>query len=220
MFTVKLMARQVLHQVHKLSVEEWINHHMRNSQLAWNKNLSIMQLEPIWLRPLHKLLELIELKIVSKRYVLLFFWFCNWPFFYFSYSQFHQIQFIISLEPMFQMTQIKNICQTLPNNKHIWTKLLISKLNNVHKIWDLQLTHSSASKAANQVKKFYHLVLQFQDIVVLIEEFKLITSSVWHMLKQEEWPEKVWTKSNKKRARLWEKLVNGSQNIKEKEISE
>ena len=217
MSTVKLMEKQVLHQVHKLSAEVWISHHMRNSLLAWNKSLLIMRLEPTKSKLLLKLLALIELKIVTKKYVLLL-KFCNWPFFYFFYSQFHQIQFIISLEPMFLLTQIKNICLTQPNNKHIWIKLQTSKLNNVLKIWDPLLMHSSALKELNQVKKFYHLANQFQDIVAWIEESRPITSSVWLMLKQEEWPEKVLIKSNRKRARLWEKQVNGFQSIREKEM--
>jgi hypothetical protein len=81
------------------------------------------------------------------------------------YSQSHQIQFIISLEQMYQMKLTKKQCQTQLNNKHIWIRLLNNNVkNNLKQLITLQVL-STELKTLSQEKKFCLLVSQFQDIV-------------------------------------------------------
>ena len=89
--------------------------------------------------------------------------------------------------------------------------LLANKLSSLR----LRMKHvmlSSKLLHQRRTNKSCHSESQSQATVALIGEFRLIMSSVWHMLRHARWPVKVLAKSTKRRVKLSRRPASGTTN--------
>ena len=113
-------------------------------------------------------------------------------------------QILLPSKLLITLNKLSILHQFMQLNKLLLTKILIQPLLN-----------SSVWKTSQHKNKLRSSENQFQDIVVLTEEYKLIMCSVWPMLKPDVWLVKVRIKLMEKERRLLEKQANGCQNIRE-----
>ena len=108
-------------------------------------------------------------------------------------SLFHLLKFTLSMDlPLHKILLMNNLkVLTLKNN--IMPLLELSR--KLLPVWlkSKLLPLSSESMRSQRTKKLRLLKSQFQDTAELIDEFKLITFSVWLIPKPDAWPSKVKT---------------------------
>lgn len=130
-------------------------------------------------------------------------------------SQSHQLKFMHSSVLIAQLILPTSKLQITLNKPTISNQSMLLKQVLQIKTLILLLLNSSVWRMSQHKNKLRNSENQFQDTVVLTEEYKLIMCSVWPMLKLDVWLEKVRIKLMEKERRPLEKQANGCQSIKE-----
>lgn len=108
-------------------------------------------------------------------------------------SQSHLVKFTLSMDLPLQKIHLKNNLKVLMLKNSIMP--LLELRSKFPPVWlkSKLVPLSSESMRSQRTKRSSNLRSQFQDTAELIEEFKLITFSVWLILKPDAWPSRVKT---------------------------